>query len=300
MGMSQSYGEPDDDESTATVHRALDLGVTMLDTADVYGHFANEQLVGRAIADRRDEVVLATKFGIQRNPDGSFGGVNGRPDYVRSCCDASLQRLGVDVIDLYYQHRVDATIPVQETWGSMGELVHAGKVRYLGISEAAPDTIRRAHATYPMSAIQNEYSLFTRDPEDETLDTIRELGIGLVAYSPLGRGFLSGTITSTDQFGPADFRAGLPRFQGENFSKNLDLVRRVEELASSKGITASQLSLAWVIAQGDDIFPIPGTKRRTYLEQNVASLDIELTDEDLLAIAEVVPKGVASGDRYPS
>ena len=298
MGMSQSYGAADEDESIATIRRALELGVTFLDTADMYGPFTNERLVGRAIAGRRDEVVLATKFGNERRPDGSWIGVNGKPDYVRRCIDASLERLGVDHIDLYYQHRVDTTVPVEETWGAMSELVAAGKVRYLGISGAAPATIRRAHATHPMTAIQSEYSLFTRDPEDGVLETIRELGIGFVAYSPLGRGFLSGTITSPDQFAEDDFRRFSPRFRGENFTKNLDVVRRVQSLAGDKGVTPSQLALAWVLAQGRDVVPIPGTKRRSYLEENVAALDVHLSDEDLASIEEVAPKGVAAGDRY--
>jgi aryl-alcohol dehydrogenase-like predicted oxidoreductase len=299
MGMSQSYGPADETESTATIHRALDLGVTFLDTADVYGPFLNEELVGRAIAARRDEVVLATKFGNERRADGSFGGVNGHPDYVRTACDASLLRLGVDVIDLYYQHRVDTTVPVEETWGAMSELVAAGKVRHLGISEAAPATIRRAHAVHPVTALQSEYSLFTREPEDEILPTIRELGIGFVPYSPLGRGFLSGTITSPDQFGPGDFRRFSPRFQGENFGRNLAVVDKVTELAATLDITASQLALAWVLAQGDDIVPIPGTKRRTYLEENAAALDIVLSADVLAAIEAVAPRGVATGNRYP-
>jgi aryl-alcohol dehydrogenase-like predicted oxidoreductase len=299
MGMSQSYGPAEDAESIATIHRALDLGVTFLDTADVYGPFVNEQLVGRAIAGRRDEVVLATKFGNQRTPDGTFVAVNGHPDYVHTACDASLERLGVDVIDLYYQHRVDTTVPVEETWGAMGELVAAGKVRHLGISEAAPATIRRAHAVHPVTALQSEYSLFTREPEDEILPTVRDLGIGFVPYSPLGRGFLSGTITSPDQFGQADFRRFSPRFQGENFGPNLAVVEKVAELAAKLGVTASQLALAWVLAQGDDIVPIPGTKRRTYLEENVAAADITLSADDLAAIDEVAPKGVATGNRYP-
>ncbi|HXQ76117.1 MAG TPA: aldo/keto reductase [Acidimicrobiales bacterium] len=300
MGMSQSYGPADDAESTATIHRALDLGVTFLDTADMYGPFVNEELVGKAVASRRAEVVLATKFGNERRADGTFVGVNGRPDYVRTACDASLARLGVDVIDLYYQHRVDTTVAVEETWGAMSELVAAGKVRHLGISEAAPATIRRAHAVHPVTALQSEYSLFTREPEDEILATVRQLGIGFVAYSPLGRGFLSGTITSPDQFGEADFRRFSPRFQGENFGRNLAVVDRVRALAAGKGVSASQLALAWVLAQGDDIVPIPGTKRRTFLEENVAALDVELSADDLASIEEVAPRGVAAGDRYPA
>ncbi|MHB8219486.1 MAG: aldo/keto reductase [Acidimicrobiales bacterium] len=298
MGMSQSYGAGDEDESIATIHRALELGITFLDTADMYGPFTNERLVGRAISGRRDEVVLATKFGNERRPDGSWVGINGKPDYVRQCIDASLERLGVDHVDLYYQHRVDTTVPVEETWGAMGELVEAGKVRYLGISEAAPATIRRAHATHPMTAIQSEYSLFTRDPEDGVLDTIRELGIGFVAYSPLGRGFLSGTVTSPDQFDADDFRRRSPRFSGENFQKNLDVVQRVRALAEDKGVTPSQLALAWVLAQGSDVVPIPGTKRRSYVEENAAAVDVHLSAEDLASIEAVAPKGVAAGDRY--
>ena len=299
MGMSEFYGPGDEKESVATIRRALDLGVDFLDTADMYGPFTNEQLVGRAIASRRDEVVVATKFGNERREDGSWVGINGRPDYVHQAIDASLRRLGVDHVDLYYQHRVDTAVPVEETWGAMGELVRAGKVRYLGISEAAPATIRRAHATHPMSAVQTEYSLFTRDPEDEVLPAVRELGIGFVAYSPLGRGFLSGTITSPDQFAEDDFRRRSPRFSGENFSKNLAVVERVRELATSKGVTPSQLALAWVLAQGNDIVPIPGTKRRSYLEENVAALDVVLSDEELASIEELAPKGVAAGLRYP-
>jgi aryl-alcohol dehydrogenase-like predicted oxidoreductase len=299
MGMSQSYGPADESESVATIDRALDLGVTFLDTADVYGPFVNEQLVGRTIAPRRSEVVLATKFGNERNADGTFVGVNGRPDYVRSACDASLARLGVDVIDLYYQHRVDTTVAIEETWGAMSELVAAGKVRFLGISEAAPATIRRAHAVHRVTALQSEYSLFTREPEDEILATVSDLGIGFVPYSPLGRGFLSGTITSPDQFGEGDFRRFSPRFQGENFDRNLAVVDKVAQLAKKKGVTSSQLALAWVLAQADDIVPIPGTKRRAHLEENIAALDIELTAEDLTAIDDVAPKGVATGNRYP-
>ena len=297
MGMSQSYGPADERESIATIHRALDLGCNFLDTADVYGPFTNERLVGRAIADRRDEVVLATKFGNQRLDDGTRV-INGRPEYVHSACDASLQRLGVDHIDLYYQHRVDRSVPVEETWGALHELVEAGKVRHLGISEASPATIRRAHAVHPITALQNEYSLFTRDPEGEVLDTLRELGIGLVAYSPLGRGFLSGQITSPDDFAEDDFRRNNPRFQGENFERNLAVVERIRQLADQKGVTPGQLAIAWVLAQGDDIVPIPGTKRRTYLEENLGALDVRLTPEELAGIEEISPRGVASGDRY--
>ena len=298
MGMSQSYGPADERESIATVRRALDLGMTLLDTADMYGPFTNERLVGRAIAGRRDEVVLATKFGNQRREDGSFIRVNGEPEYVRRACDASLERLGVDHIDLYYQHRVDRSVPVEETWGAMAELVAAGKVRHLGISEAAPTTVRRAHAVHPISAGQYEWSLFTRDLEDELLGTMRELGIGVVAYSPLGRGFLSGRITSPDDFGADDFRRNHPRFTGENFDRNLELVARVRELAAGKGITPSQLAIAWVLAQGGDVVPIPGTKRRSYLEENAVALEVELTAEDLAAIEEVTPKGSTAGERY--
>jgi aryl-alcohol dehydrogenase-like predicted oxidoreductase len=298
MGMSQSYGPGDDQESVATIQRALDLGMTFLDTADVYGLSANERLVGKAIAGRRDEVVLATKFGNQRRPDGSLIRINGEPDYVRQACDASLERLGVDHIDLYYQHRVDRSVPVEDTWGAMAELVQAGKVRYLGISEAAPATVRRAHAVHPVSAGQYEWSLFTRDLEDEVLPALRELGIGVVAYSPLGRGFLSGRITSPDDFGEDDFRRNHPRFTGENFARNLELVDRVRELAASKGATPSQLAIAWVLAQGDDVVPIPGTKRRSYLEENLGALDVELTPEDLAAMEEVTPRGSVAGARY--
>jgi aryl-alcohol dehydrogenase-like predicted oxidoreductase len=297
MGMSQSYGPADERESIATIHRALDLGCNFLDTADIYGPFTNERLVGRAIADRRDEVVLATKFGNQRLDDGSRV-INGRPEYVHSACDASLQRLGVDHIDLYYQHRVDRGVPVEETWGALRELVQAGKVRHLGISEASPATIRRAHAVHPITALQNEYSLFTRDPEGEVLDTLRELGIGLVAYSPLGRGFLSGQITSPDDFAEDDFRRNNPRFRGENFERNLAVVERIRQLADQKGVTPGQLAIAWVLAQGDDIVPIPGTKRRRYLEENLGALDVRLTPEELAGIEEISPRGVASGDRY--
>jgi aryl-alcohol dehydrogenase-like predicted oxidoreductase len=298
MGMSQSYGPGDDQESVATIHRALDLGMTFLDTADVYGLSANERLVGRAIAGRRDEVVLATKFGNQRRPDGSLIRINGEPDYVRQACDASLERLGVDHIDLYYQHRVDRTVPVEETWGAMAGLVQAGKVRYLGISEAAPATVRRAHAVHPISAGQYEWSLFTRDLEDELLATARELGIGLVAYSPLGRGFLSGRMTSPDDFGEHDFRRDHPRFTGENFARNLELVEQVRQLAASKGVTPSQLAIAWVLAQGDDVVAIPGTKLRSHLEENLGALDVELTGEDLAAIEQVTPRGSVAGERY--
>jgi aryl-alcohol dehydrogenase-like predicted oxidoreductase len=300
MGMSQSYGPADEAEALATIHRALELGVTFLDTADMYGPFTNERLVGRALTGRRDEVVLATKFGNERREDGSWIGVNGRPEYVRRACDASLERLGTDHIDLYYQHRVDTTVPVEETWGAMRELVSSGKVRFLGISEAAPGTIRRAHATHPISAVQSEYSLFTRDPEDAVLPVVRELGIGFVAYSPLGRGFLSGKVTTPEQFGANDFRRTAPRFQGDAFTANLAVVQKLAELAEEKRVTAAQLALAWVLAQGDDIVPIPGTKRRHLLEENAAVLSIELTPEDLAAIEAVVPRGAVVGERYTS
>ncbi|MCA1599975.1 MAG: aldo/keto reductase [Chloroflexi bacterium] len=299
MGMSEFYGASDENESIATIHRALELGVTLLDTADMYGRGANERLVGKAIAGRRDDVIVATKFGIVRTDDPRDRGVSGRPEYVRQACDASLQRLGVDHIDLYYQHRVDPEVPIEETVGAMAELVTAGKVHYLGLSEAAPATIRRAHAVHPISALQTEYSLWSRDPEDEILPLVRELGIGFIAYSPLGRGFLSGAIKSPNDFAPGDFRRHNPRFQGENFQRNLDLVARVQGIAKEKGCTASQLALAWLLAQGRDITPIPGTKRRTYLEENVAATDVTLSPEDLRRIDEVAPKGAAAGERYP-
>lgn len=299
MGMSEFYGTGDEAESIATIHRALELGVTSLDTADMYGPFTNEQLVGKAIASHRDRVVLATKFGIQRSEDSGFRGINGSPDYVHQACDASLQRLGIDYIDLYYLHRVDPKVPIEETVGAMAELVQQGKVRYIGISEAAPATIRRAHVVHPITALQTEYSLWSRDPEDEILPTVRELGIGFVAYSPLGRGFLSGSITSPDDLAADDFRRNSPRFQGENFNKNLQLVERVKEIAGEKGVTPGQLAIAWLLAQGDDIVPIPGTKRRAYLEENVAAVDITLNQAELDRINELAPKNVAAGDRYP-
>ncbi len=298
MGMSQSYGPADEAESIATIHRALELGITFLDTADMYGPFTNERLVGRAIRGRRDGVVIATKFGNERRADGSWVGVNGRPDYVRRCCDASLERLGIDHIDLYYQHRVDPSVPVEETWGAMSQLVAAGKVRHLGISEAAAATIRRAHATHPMTAVQSEWSLFTRDPEAEVLPTCRELGIGFVPYSPLGRGVLTGTISGTTPFASDDFRAHTPRYQAGNLAHNLALVARLREVAESRGCTPAQLALAWVLAQGDDVVPIPGTKRRRYLEENAAAIDIHLTSEEMAAIEAIIPPGAAAGDRY--
>jgi aryl-alcohol dehydrogenase-like predicted oxidoreductase len=300
MGMSEFYGARDERESIETIHRALDLGVTMLDTADMYGPFENERLVGRAIRDRRDRVVIATKFGNVRGEDGSFLGVSGQPDYVRQACDASLQRLGVEVIDLYYQHRVDPTVPIEDTIGAMAELVQQGKVLHLGMSEANPTTIRRAQKIHPIAALQTEYSLWSRDPEDEILATTRELGIGFVAYSPLGRGFLSGQITSPEDLAEDDFRRRSPRFQGENFSKNLQLVERVKAIAAQKNVTPSQLALAWLLAQGDDIVPIPGTRRQKNLEENIAATEITLTAAELEQIEAIAPKGVASGDRYPA
>ena len=299
MGMSEFYGATDEEDAIGVIHRALELGVDFLDTADMYGPFTNEKLVGRAIRDRREEVVLATKFGNERRPDGSFVGVNGRPEYVRAACDASLKRLGVDHIDLYYQHRVDPEVPIEETVGAMGELVDAGKVRWLGLSEAAPATIRRAHGERPISALQTEYSLWTRFPEAEVLPTVRELGIGFVPYSPLGRGFLSGRIRSPEDLGEDDWRRQNPRFQGENFRKNLALVDRVEAMAEEKGIEPARLALAWLLHQGDDVVPIPGTTDPDHLESNVAAAAVELDDDDLARLDELAPPGAAAGERYP-
>ncbi len=298
MGMSEFYGATDEQESLATIHRALELGINFLDTADAYGPLKNEELIGRAIKGRRDQVVLATKFGNQRLPDGRWGPVNGRPEYVRQACEASLKRLGVEVIDLYYQHRVDPSVPIEDTVGAMADLVRRGKVRYLGLSEAAPGTIKRAHAVHPITALQTEYSLWSRDPEDEILPTVRALGIGFVAYSPLGRGLLAGRFRRAEDLGPDDERRSMPRFQGENFQKNLALVERIGTMAAEKGVAPAQLALAWVLAQGQDMVPIPGTKRRAYLEQNVAALSITLTKADLERIHGIAPKGIAAGDRY--
>jgi aryl-alcohol dehydrogenase-like predicted oxidoreductase len=300
MGMSDFYGPRDEAESIATLHRALDLGCNFLDTADMYGPFKNEELIGRAIKGRRKEVVLATKFGIVRDPvNPAVRSISGKPEYVRQACDASLKRLGVDVIDLYYQHRVDPGTPIEDTVGAMAELVKAGKVRHLGLSEASVTTMRRAAAVHPIAALQSEYSLWSRDPEDGILDACRELGIGFVAYSPLGRGFLSGAIKTFDDLAPDDFRRMSPRFQGENFAKNVELVARIKTMADDKGCTPSQLALAWTLARGNDIVPIPGTKRRTYLEENLAALDVKLSDDDLASIERITPKGAAAGQRYP-
>jgi len=299
MGMSEFYGTTDEDEAIATIHRAIELGVTFLDTADMYGPFTNEELVGKAIAGRRDEFVIATKFGNMRGEHGEFLGINGSAEYVRSACEGSLRRLGVETIDLYYQHRVDQATPIEETVGAMAELVQEGKVRHLGLSEAAPGTIRRGHAVHPISALQTEYSLWSRDPEAEILPTVRELGIGFVAYAPLGRGFLTGAIRSVDELDERDFRRRGPRFQEENLQHNLELVSVVEALAAEKGAKPSQIALAWVLSRGDDIVPIPGTKRRSYLEENAAAAKIELTPAELERLEQAFPAGAAAGERYP-
>ena len=298
MGMSDFYGDGDEVELIATIHRAIELGMTFLDTADIYGMGRNEELVGKTIKDRRDKVILATKFGNVRRADGTFVGVNGKPDYVRSACEASLRRLQVDMIDLYYQHRVDANTPIEDTVGAMAGLIEAGKVRFLGLSEAASDTIRRAQKVNPIAALQTEYSLWSRDPEGELLDTVRELGIGFVAYSPLGRGFLTAKITSLDDLADNDWRRSMPRFEQENFGRNLELVERIKALAARKGCSPAQLALAWVLAQGDDIVPIPGTKRRRYLEENIGALDVHLAPDELAEIDAILPAGAAAGSRY--
>lgn len=300
MGMSEFYGTRDDHESIATIHRAVDIGVTFLDTADIYGLGENEKLVGRAIVGMRNEVILATKFGLVRGEDGSFRGVNGRPEYVRKCCDASLKRLGINEIDLYYQHRVDPNVPIEDTVGAMSELVHAGKVRYLGLSEAAPATLRRAMQVHPISALQTEYSLWTRDVEQEVLAVCRELRIGFVPYSPLGRGFLTGKIQKAEDLAPDDWRSNSPRFQAENLERNLEITKRIDNMARRKGCTSAQLALAWVLSQGDDIVPIPGTKRRKYLEENVAAVNIKFTPAELQEISSAIPPGSVAGERYPA
>jgi aryl-alcohol dehydrogenase-like predicted oxidoreductase len=300
MGMSEFYGQGDEEESIATIHRALDLGITFFDTADVYGPHKNEELVGRALRGHRDRVIIATKFGILRNPDKpEFRGISGKPDYIKEACEGSLRRLGIGCIDLYYQHRMDPDTPIEETIGAMAELVTQGKVRYLGLSEANVETIRRAHAVHPITALQSEYSLWTRDPENEILPLCRQLGIGFVPYSPLGRGFLTGKIRKPEDLTENDFRRTVPRFQGKNFERNLELVKRVEEIAHEKHCTPAQLALAWVLAQGNDIVPIPGTKRRKYLQENVGAVEVVLTDEDLARINEVAPKDGFAGSRYP-